>query len=137
MLVLNKRQHKNFWAKIDKSGICWEWTASKNNKGYGLFGIGTSRLDNVKMLSHRISYMIKKGDIPEGLHIDHLCRNITCVNPDHLEAVTQRVNNQRQGAAVTHCPYNHELTPDNLVPMKGRRCRICHNYQKKDRKSVV
>ena len=133
MLVLNKRQHINFWAKIDKSGICWEWTGSKNNGGYGLFGL------NYKMRSaHRVSYEIKWGKIPDGLVINHMCRNRGCVNPDHLEVVTQKVNVQKglagfktglKNRAKTHCPQNHEYTPDNLTKQNNnkRNCKACNN----------
>ena len=125
MLVLNKKQHINFWAKVDKTGICWEWTATKLHNGYGQF-----HLNGKTKLAHRISYEIKWGKIPDGLQLDHLCRTRGCVNPDHLEAVTQKVNEQRGLAVITHCPKGHKYTPDNLCKQVGRRatwrkCKTC------------
>lgn len=93
--------YERFWNKVDENGpipehdaglgCCWEWTASVGNNGYGHFFPAAGTMD----LAHRMAYMLVKGDIPEGLQIDHLCRNKRCVNPDHLEPVTPRENTQR------------------------------------------
>lgn len=79
---------KAFFDKINpvESG-CWEWTASLFRCGYGQFGAGK--------YAHRWSYEFFTGPIPEGLDVDHVCRNRKCVNPDHLEAVTRSVNIKR------------------------------------------
>ena len=69
-------------------GPCWIWTKSTNGK------YGTIKVDRFKY-AHRFSYEIHKGPIPAGLVIDHLCRTWLCVNPDHLEAVTNRENLNR------------------------------------------
>jgi hypothetical protein len=83
-------------------------------------------------MAHRFSYEAYVGPIGAGLHIDHLCRVRSCVNPKHLEPVTQRVNTLRgEGRAalqlrVTHCPRGHEYTPDNIYLWRGHRaCRTC------------
>ncbi|HEV2928117.1 MAG TPA: HNH endonuclease signature motif containing protein, partial [Propionibacteriaceae bacterium] len=106
-----------FWAKVDRSGgpdACWPWTANRMDSGYGRYSI-----DGRSKLAHRISYELSVGSIPDGLQIDHLCRNKPCVNPTHLEAVTQRENLLRgdtvpaRNAARTHCANGHEFTPEN------------------------
>lgn len=74
---------------IDENG-CWNWQRSLGTGGYGV-----SCLNSKRIYAHRLSYRAFKGEIPKGLCIDHLCRNRKCVNPDHLEAVTQKVNINR------------------------------------------
>lgn len=107
---------------------CWPWLGRIASNGYGQY----RRHD----LAHRAVYEALVGSIPEGLHIDHLCRNRWCVRPDHLEPVTQAENNRRSRAgevngarqrALTHCKRNHEFTPENTyVGTGGRRvCRTC------------
>ena len=81
-------EKERFEAKFRPSSKgCWTWTANWHNKGYGLF---KSLGKTVK--AHRFSYELYVGPIPEGLQIDHLCRNRTCVNPAHLEPVTNSEN---------------------------------------------
>ena len=78
-----------FMNKIDKTDTCWNWTASKNKKGYGQVAY------NGRMYrAHRVSYGLVNGEIPYELQIHHLCKNKGCVNPAHLEAVTSAMNNQ-------------------------------------------
>jgi len=82
--------------------------------------------------AHRYVYEQEVGPIPDGLTLDHLCRNRACVNPDHLEPVTMRVNTLRgetitaRNAAKTRCDKGHEFTPENTMRKPdGRRCRVC------------
>lgn len=114
---------------------CIEWIASTNGAGYGTLSINRH---GGKILAHRFSYEHHKGPIPDGLHIDHLCRNTLCVNPDHLEAVTQRVNTLRGtaptaiNAARSECINGHPFTEENTYtsPGRGRReCRACHRQR--------
>lgn len=83
----------NMQAKITVHPIsdCWNWTGARNSRGYGCVTDGTGR----SMLAHRRSYTELVGPIPEGLTIDHLCRNILCQNPSHMEPVTRSENSRR------------------------------------------
>jgi HNH endonuclease len=116
-----------FWSKVQRSESgCWEWTAAKT-VGYGRFADKGRTL-----LAHRVAYELLIGPIPEGLQIDHLCRNPSCVNPAHLEPVTSRENLLRgvgepaRNAAKTHCPQGHEYSPENTYAYRGMRmCVEC------------
>lgn len=102
---LTKLKHQltledRFWSKVDKSGDCWFWLAYTDQKGYGKFGLGGRRggMD----YAHRVSYRIRFGEIPEGMHVDHLCYQKSCVRPDHLRAVPRAWNQQNMsGPPVT------------------------------------
>jgi len=113
-----------------KDNGCWEYPYCLTKSGY-------ARVRQKR--AHRISYEIFKGKIPEGLVIDHLCKNKICINPNHLEAVTDRTNILRgNGLAAmnikkTHCKNGHPYSGDNLKIWKRERlCKICvSNNQKK------
>lgn len=119
---------------------CWLWMAALNVHGYGYMTAGGKARG--MRLAHRVAHELFKGPIPEGLVIDHLCRNIICCNPDHLEAVTQAVNIKRglnvgmtpqcraagfaAKAAITHCPHGHEYSKENTAYSRGKRvCKAC------------
>lgn len=116
-----------FWSKVavGSPDECWEWLGSRSDRGYGRFW-----LDRVRW-AHQVAYEATIGPIPEGLELDHLCRNHGCVNPSHLEAVTHQENAARarlaRMQAQTHCIRGHEFTPENTkVEANGsRRCRRC------------
>lgn len=113
---------------------CWVYTARVDDRGYG---VSNSRRIPGSRLVHRIVYERLVGPIPDGLVIDHLCRNHPCCNPEHLEPVTQAENIRRGEApgiiaanrrAATHCESGlHEMTPENTYSWGNspRRCRAC------------
>lgn len=107
---------------------CWEWTGASDRSGYGAF-----KYLGKKINSHRFSYRHYKGEIPKGLDIDHLCRVRKCVNPEHLEAVTRKINVERGLSSQerkTHCIHGHAYTPENTYryPDGARECRTCKYY---------
>lgn len=115
---------KRFAAKIKKTD-CWVWQGAKNDRGYGTFG---------KVYAHRFAYELFHGKIPIGLVIDHLCRTPLCVNPLHLEAVTNRENVVVRGrgpsavnAMRTECINGHPYNKANtyIKPNGGRDCKAC------------
>lgn len=118
-----------FREKIAKTDLCWFWTGPQTARGYGYLIVTNGRASSKMLYAHRISHEMYLGPIPDGLVIDHLCRNIRCVNPDHLEAVTQG-ENVRRGEAnrpQSHCNRGHEMAGDNLYvdPSGARHCREC------------
>jgi hypothetical protein len=79
-----------FWSKVEIHGECWVWVGALNDDGYGVIWDG-----NRLVYAHRLMYRWTLGEPPEGLTLDHLCRVRACVNPIHLEAVTNRENIRR------------------------------------------
>lgn len=114
-----------FWSKVFITSVCWEWKGSKKN-GYGSFWNGERRIG-----AHRWAWENLVGPIPVGLEIDHLCRNRSCVNPDHLEPVTHKENVRRGAggwntASKMSCPQGHPYAGENLMTSQGHRyCRTC------------
>ena len=108
--------------RVIKTGDCWIWD------GYLTHGYGYISINKKKMRAHRAIYEYLVGPIPEGLELDHLCRNRACVNPNHLEPVTHAVN-QRRGSYATKviCIKGHPLEGKNLSVTKsgGRSCKLC------------
>jgi hypothetical protein len=117
---------ERFWAKVNRSDAgCWEWAGSRTKDGYGRLAVKADGTWAVR-LAHRFSYELHIGPIPDGLVLDHLCRTPACVNPAHLEAVTQAENVRRAAALITACPHGHPYTPENIRLCSGHRvCREC------------
>lgn len=130
-----------FIEKYDVTDECWLWTGAIDKAGYGRIGRGSYEV----LYAHRVAWELAVGPIPEGMHIDHLCRVRNCVNPDHLEVVTNRENALRglaptaQNAAKTHCLNGHEFVPENtrIRVRPGDTERVCIACAKeRDRKRV-
>lgn len=115
-----------FLEKVSQTDGCWTWGGYVDPKGYGVFGINSRQL----VKAHRFSYELHVGPIPEGMQLDHLCRVRHCVNPAHLEPVTNRENVIRGNAARPQrqaCQRGHPFDEQNTyIDHKGRRqCRAC------------
>jgi hypothetical protein len=130
-----------FYFMIDKTNTCWNWKGSLDKGGYGRIADDEGWND----MAHRWSYKNFVGDIPDGLVLDHICKNTKCVNPKHLRPVTHKQNIIDYGVSnasflnsqKTHCIHNHELSLDNIYIYKGKRgatrvCKICHSKRVKE-----
>lgn len=119
----------------DEATGCWVWIGARWPRGYGKLSMpGTQK----RVAAHRWGYEQLVGSIPDGMELDHLCRNHSCVNPAHLEPVSH-VENVRRGVAgevnggrnraVTHCPKGHPYDAANTYKRPdgkpGRNCRAC------------
>lgn len=131
---------ERFLAKVEKTETCWLWRGTILSTGYGVLSLNGRAIS-----THRLSYQLYKGPIPDGLVIDHLCSVTACCNPDHLEAVTNEENIRRglSPSAVTRrigrCKRGHDLAGDNVYSSPGsprrRRCKKCQ--QARRRKAVA
>ncbi len=116
---------------------CWLWIGHVNDNGYGLF-----HLNGRNVRAHRFAYEHYRGPVPEGLDLDHLCRNRACCNPDHLEAVTRQINIKRGAiGSKTHCVRGHEFTKENTGTRTerrhgGRYCRACAREKEQRRRDL-
>lgn len=117
---------QRFWSRVDKTDSCWLWTGH-TNRGYG-----RACFEGRTVYAHRLSWELTRGPIPDGLSLDHLCRVLNCVNPDHLEPVPHRTNVLRGegptavNARKARCPKGHPYEGANLRRGRGGRyCRAC------------
>ena len=118
--------HERFEELIKKTPEgCWEWQGGRNNLGYGKLNLPGRK----RVYAHRFSYEKYIGPIPDGLELDHLCRNPPCVNPDHLEPVTHQENLLRSAPVVARdgcCEKGHLLTDNSVYWSNGERwCKTC------------
>lgn len=135
------RLPERFWSKVSVSRAgCWVWLAALKPDGYGQFW-SMGKMRGV----HRFAYEALVAEIPSGLVTDHLCRVRNCVNPAHMEIVTNHENILRgdgpagKCARKTHCSRGHEYTEENtmrtfppLRPNGFRICRKCHNARNRE-----
>lgn len=123
--------------RLEPGSDCWLWTGALNAQGYGKI-----QADGRRLTAQQASYLLHHGVIPEGLEIDHLCRNPACVNPAHLEAVTHRenmlrgVNKAAERARLTQCKRGHPFVPPHVrrAPNGTRRCRTCETLTQRERR---
>jgi hypothetical protein len=109
---------------------CIFWTGGVSQ------GYGQSRWNGKTERAHRVAWRQAGRDIPEGMHVHHLCENRLCINVDHLELIDPHfhgwLHNQRRGS--THCPQGHEYTPENTIIRRGRHreCRECDRQRRRE-----
>lgn len=121
---------------------CWLWIGAISNTGYGNISI---KINDIRKtyLAHRYYYQQVKGIIPKGMILDHICRVRNCVNPEHLEPVTQQENVLRgdfpkiAGAYQRNkikCKRGHIYSEENTrIKFKGKyKCRECQKYNKRN-----
>lgn len=131
---------ERFMSQVDKSGDCWLWIGRMSPQGYG-----NTRVDGKSMGVHRLAYELFVGEIPAKAVVDHSCHNSSsecsggwgclhrrCVNPDHLEAVTQKENLKRSILTTvgrTHCKWGHSFADQVQTPLNQlrgqKKCRVC------------
>ena len=131
-------------SKVRATNYCWLWIPGSAAKhGYGQFWV-----KDRSIMAHRAAFLLLVGRIPTGYHIDHLCFNKLCVNPEHLEAVTSAENARRANRVVGQvakkaCPYGHPYNKPNTGRHKNwasgisRYCRTCQNIQTRKRRAKL
>lgn len=122
--------------KVDFGDGCWLWRGAKVNGGYGRV-----RYRRRQWPTHRLLYRWMVGRVPPRLDLDHLCREPSCVRPDHLEPVTRRENLLRGDTLAarktrqTHCIHGHPLAGSNLYRWRtSRKCKACHSQSERRRR---
>lgn len=132
-----------FWSKVKPASAdeCWSWIGGTDRWGYGRFFVTKEGRTSVTISAHRWTFLMLRGDV-DGLLLDHLCRNRGCVNPWHLDPVTNAVNLQRQKAknsGKTACIRDHAFTPENTGLRKtgSRYCRECLRLANRQRREAA
>ena len=130
-LFKTRGRWKNLAPVVDsiEVGDCWIWKGSLVSGGYG-----QTRIDNQVWMVHRLMWSVLIGDIPDGMTLDHVCRERACCNPDHMQVVDQYTNTMRgygspaRNARKTRCLNGHQFDEANtyLNPRGQRACRACH-----------
>jgi hypothetical protein len=126
---MTPREVENFWKRVTvRADGCWDWNGALTHKGYAAL-----RYEGNTRVAHRFSYRLLVGPIPDGLQLDHLCRNRSCTNLGHLEPVDNWENQRRSpltlgGRAIRSqtCPQGHSCEAERKSD-GSRWCRTCHN----------
>ena len=123
------------FVEFDTAGGCWLWSGTISREGYGRFTLPNGTAQGRTTVTHRVSYEEFVGPIKPGLVVDHKCRVRCCVNPDHLQQVTQRENilsgtgASARNAMLTHCKKGHPLLPQKE---NRRSCVICNRVRMRE-----
>lgn len=149
MIAAMRESAPRFWSRVNRRGpvsdyaphlgACWIWQGGHSGNGYGLW----RPRRGVTYLAHRFSYETLRGEMSGDLVLDHLCRVRDCVNPDHLDPVTNRENVLRGvgasaiNAGKTHCPNGHLYTAETVYASKCRRCKLCGRNRDQRRDPVA
>lgn len=129
-----------FWNQVTIAwDACWIWNLAHNTENYAVFNIARGH----QMVAHRVAYIALRGPIPAGMVLDHRCRNRWCVNPFHLDVVTQRENILRGTSPASwhvhkrFCIHGHRYDAGNtyLRPGGGRACRTCKRISERRRRA--
>lgn len=121
----------DWWRRVDMSDVdgCWPWLQSAGSHGYGQTWDGVT-----VRLAHRVAWALaNESQIPDGMTVDHACRNRRCCNPEHLRLL-RNVDNARDNgmARRTHCPAGHQYDEINTIRTREgwRNCRTCANTRR-------
>lgn len=144
--LVSEEMLERFWPKVQKTKSCWLWTASTRAGGYGQFYVGKLDGRYIVRAAHRVSWVIANGEPTPGMVIDHLCRNTLCVNPAHLEQVTNRENiirspfmapgkRRRRSPIITHCYRGHPRTEFGVARGKRIQCIECERITARARRA--
>lgn len=131
-LDLDYLRRTEWWGKVEVGGPagCWPWTRSTGSHGYGQTWDGVT-----VRLAHRVAWALHHGQqVPDGLTVDHECRNRICCNPAHLRLLSNVDNATDNGhGRKTHCPAGHPYDHLNTYtdPKGARRCRTCAAERRK------
>lgn len=130
---LTDEEQVKFWLQTRLRGECLEWVGHRTQEGYGRFSSKGLVAFGRNHTAHHIAYELLVGPIPEGLVVDHLCRNRACVSVHHLRATSNKENTLSgnspfaKNSRKTHCKWGHPLTEANVYHWRGlgRHCRTC------------
>ena len=110
----SEKEIEHFMKRVKKTNTCWIWTGIVKRDGYGTFIV----YDHAPKNAHRVSYEIFKGEITKGLQIHHKCGFRACVNPEHLEMMTQKENIQKNSGKFRRNPWTEIKSKESLLGIR-------------------